>query len=173
VRVVLFSLLLLPACRPPGDWQPLPFQRPALTANDESVLRSFVRMSDPEAPRHFLGGISSSLEAGSWRWTRKRPELKLFVRPGSVGRLRVEFAVAEDTFRETGPVRVAFFVNGSRAGEQRCPRPGQYAYEQPLPTGLLRPGALNTLAFEVDKAWISPADGEALGLILLAAGFLP
>lgn len=173
MRLVLFSLVLLAACRPPGDWQPLPFQRTALTAHDESVLRSFVRMADPEAPRHFLGGVRPALEAGSWRWTRKRPELKLFVRPETSGRLRVEFAVAEDTFQETGPVRVTFFVNGSRAGEQRCPRAGQYSFEQPLPAGLLRPGALNTLAIEVDKVWISPADGEVLGLILLAAGFLP
>lgn len=173
MRFVWFSLLLLPACRPSGDWQPLPFQRPALTANDESALRSFVRMADPEAPRHFLGGVSPTLEAGSWRWTGKRPELRLFVRSEAAARLRVEFAVAEDTFRATGPVRVAFVVNGTRAGEQSYSRPGQYTFEKPLPAGLLRPGAINTLAIEVDKVWISPADGEALGLILLAAGFLP
>jgi hypothetical protein len=83
-----------------------------------------------------------------------------------------DFSVAEVTFKETGPVTVSFYVNGTGVGRVPCPKPGDYKFEQPVRQDLLRANEYNTIAAQADKLWVSPADGAKLGFTMTRAGFL-
>ncbi len=171
MRFLAVILLALTGCAPPETWQPLPFQRSTPDETPGSSLRALVRMSDVDASRHFVRDIDATLQSGAWRWTGKRPELKLFLESTENIRVLVEYAVAGDTFRETGPVNVTLYVNGKRVAGRRCEADGRYQFQEMVAPGLLRAKAENTIALEVDKIWTSPVDGAKMGLILLSAGF--
>jgi hypothetical protein len=170
---VLFApvLLFLAGCTSIPDTYAPPEQRPGV---DPQVPRlgAYVRMGDPEADLYLVRDVSRTLEGGAWRWAFKRPELRFFVT--SVERLRfvLEFTIAEALFPETGPVTLAVFVNGQLLASERYGQAGAHRFEKPVPPSLLKPGALNLVAIEPDKVWVSKEDGATLGFVLSGAGFV-
>jgi hypothetical protein len=131
-------------------------------------------MADADSETHFVQDISDSLQANTWRWTGKRPTIRLF--PGLNRKLRysIDFAVAGATFEQTGPVTMSFFVNDHLLDRIHYPAPGRQRFEKPVPEDWLDPNGYATLAAEIDKVWM-PADRDAkpLGFILLSLGLEP
>jgi hypothetical protein len=108
--------------------------------------------------------------AGGWSWTGKRPTVKIPLRGGLRVHYQIDFAVAEETFRKTGPVNVTFLINGHALETVRYAAPGPRHFEKTIPTGWLQ--MENMVAAEVDKVWTSPDDGVQLGLILNRMGLV-
>ena len=108
--------------------------------------------------------------AGGWSWTGKRPAVKVRLRGKQQVRYQMDFAVADATFKETGPVSVTFFVNDHVIETVRYAKPGPQHYEKAIPTEWLQPNNDNLVGAEVDKVWTSPDDGAKLGLILMRIG---
>ena len=173
-RYLLTCLLVVtPACRrAPESYAPPP-QRPALDAADpEPVLGRFFRMSDPDVDQYLVKDVSRASLGTPWRWTFRRPELRFRLESIDGLRFTMDFAVPPKTFRETGPVTLAVFINGKPFHTIRCIKPDQLHFEEPVPKSFLKEGAVNFVAIEPDKVWVSKEDGVALGFVLTSAGFV-
>lgn len=155
--------------RAPDIYAPPIERRPIDTIQPEP--EAFVAMGDPRAGWHILADIGDGVQAGAWRWTAQKPALQFRV-PGQ-GALKavVEFSIAETTFRQTGPVTIAFQVNGQLLDRVRYDTSGEKRFEKAVPRELLRRRDPVILAMEIDPVYVSPTDGVRLGVILSRAGF--
>jgi hypothetical protein len=147
-----------------------PAQLAYIAPRPDDPSATVIEMNDPEADDHFVADIAP--HAGAWRWTYDRPTLRYWLKRDREWRTMVRFIVADATFKDTGPVTVKFFVNDRLAGTQVCAKAGEYRFEKPVPADWLSADGKNTLAFEPHPVWVSPQDGQHLGVILLEAGFV-
>ena len=129
-----------------------------------------IDMSDGAAERHIVKDISLGATDSSWRWTGHRPTVK-FNLTDTVGfKYRADFAIADVTFKQTGPVSVTFFINDAKLATVRYDTAGAKVFEVPVPAGMLLANAENTAAAEIDKDFIAKEDGAHLGFILSRLG---
>lgn len=171
VRGFLLALpLALTGCVNIPDSYAPPIQRKPLSTVEPRAFGHFVDMSDPNADAYILKDIQQAGEA-PWRWTLQRPELKFFLDSVDNLNLKIDYAVAEATFKTTGPVTATIFLNDKPFDKVRHENHGEQHYLKAVPAALLRAKTVNTLAIEVDKVWVSDSDGARLGLILTRAGF--
>lgn len=146
-----------------------PAQRPFFEAPPEAAR--ILNMADVDAESHFVRDIDATLEGDTWRWTGKRPAIRL--RPGSNQKLvySIDFAIAGSTLEQTGPVTLSFFVNDHLLDRVRYATPGRPRFQKPVPAEWLAPGKSATLAAEIDKLWKPPQpSGKPLGFILVSLG---
>jgi hypothetical protein len=115
--------------------------------------------------------VRDLLEAGAWRWTSRRPELRIYLDDIRGLKFTTDFAVPESVFRHTGPVTITFLVNGHLLDRVKCEQPGERHFEKPMPESWLRTRWLNFVTMEPDKTW---SDAKfTYGFILTRAGFAP
>src|ERR1041385_1515063 len=98
---VACALLVGSACQNTPEPFATPVQRQTLT--DFRI----VNMADEDAGTHFVRDITT-LETATWRWTGKKPTVRLRMRTGENLRYTIDFAIAEETLLATGPVTVSF-----------------------------------------------------------------
>jgi hypothetical protein len=147
-----------------------PAQRPFFEAPPEAVR--ILDMADADAESHFVQDIDAALQGNTWRWTGKRPTIHLH--PNSNQRLvySIDFALADSTLQQTGPVTLSFFVNDRLLDRVRYAAPGRQRFQKPVPAEWLRANEDATLAAEIDKVWMPPPPGGTrLGFILVSLGF--
>ena len=147
-----------------------PTQRPFFEASPEAA--HIINMADADAESHFVQDISRELDGDTWRWTGKRPTIRM--RAGSNQKLvySIDFTIAGATFEHTGPVTVSLFVNDHFLDRVRYTSPGRRRLEKPVPAEWLEPDQNATLAAEIDKVWTPPLPGATpVGFILVALGF--
>jgi len=166
----LLSLLLAGCSKGPDIYAP-PAQRQSLTVPGTSgSLGNFVSMTDPAVNAYIVKDVSDTTE-GNWRWTYRRPELRFFLTKADHLRFTMDFSFPQRTLRETGPVTLSFFINGKLLDKQKFAESGGQHYEKDVPPEMLHAGAVNNVAIEPDKVWVSKTDGAVLGFILTRAGF--
>jgi hypothetical protein len=166
---VLANLLTSGACQNmPGPFAP-PVQRQPLEDFRPYRMSAIVNMSDEDAKTHFVQDITS-LETATWRWTGKRPTVRVRMRSAENLRYTIDFAIAETTLLATGPVTVSFLVNDRVLDRARYNRAGSQHFEKPVPAGWVTAGQDITVGAEVDKLWISPENGTKLGMVLVRIG---
>lgn len=169
----LFSLLTSVGCRRWPEWYALPEQRKPFTGEEPFPLfSSMFKVSDPNASQYIVKDIPKGVEGVSWLWVFQRPELKFLVSDHRGLRFFMEFALPEQTFRETGPVTFSLFINEKPFKKLRFTTPGQMRLEEAVPSALLKPYSVNHVAIEVDPVWVAKQDGAKLGFILSSAGFI-
>lgn len=161
----------LSGCSSAPDWYAPPVQRQPLAVSEPSFVGAYVDMSNPNADAYIVKDVSPAVEAGSWRWTSRRPELQFYLPAGKAFKFVMEFALAGTTFKETGPVTLTVRINEKVLDRFRFDTEGNHRLEKPVPPELLLPDALNRVSIEPDKVWVSKEDGAALGFILTSAGF--
>ncbi len=127
----------------PEPYAPPP-QRPVFEA-PIGVVR-VLNMADADAETLFVQDISLSLEANTWRWTGKRPTVRMF--PGTTQKLSymVDFAIPGATFTQTGPVTVSFFVNDHLLDQVHYSAPGRQRFEKAVPAEWMDAHKYTTLA---------------------------
>ena len=130
-----------------------------------------LEMSATDAELHIVRDIAKG-PAESWRWSGQNPTVRLHLVYADGLKYHLDFAIADDTFKVTGPVTLTFQVNGKPLASQRFDTPGHRVWEAPVPPGLLTSGDDNTLGVMVDKVWASPGDGSRLGIIILNIGLV-
>jgi hypothetical protein len=166
--LVVAVLLGLSACsESPTGTSPPPQRESEQPEQLAPVL--MVDMNNPAANRAIVQDIPSTV-AASWRWTLKRPTVR--VHPPANGNYiyHIDFAIAENTFQATGPVTLTFFVNDHVIGKERYTTPGVKSFDAPVPAGVLHPGTDNLLSAEIDKVYVAPRDKAHLGFILVRMG---
>lgn len=105
-----------------------------------------------------------------WSWTGKHPVVKVVPRVNRNIQLVVDLAVADATFKATGPVNITFEVNGHKLETVHYEQPGKFQYAKDVPIEWIDPGKDTLLGAEIDKVWTSPGDGAKLGFILTKIG---
>ena len=147
---------------PPVQRQPLPDFRPYR-------ISGIVNMSDVDAQKHFVQDITG-LQAATWRWTGKRPTVRVTVRSAENLKYTIDFAIVEATLATTGPVTVTFLVNDHVLDHVRYSRAGTQHFEKPIPAGWVTAGQDVTVGAEVDKLWVPADNSPKLGIILVRMG---
>jgi hypothetical protein len=146
-----------------------PAQRPFFEAPPEAAR--ILNMADADAESHFVQDISAELEGNTWRWTGKRPTIRLHLHSNRKLEYSIDFTIADSTFQQTGPVTLSLFVNDHLLDRVRYTSPGRRRVERPIPAEWLEPDQDATLAAEIDKVWTPPQPGGTrLGFVLVALG---
>jgi hypothetical protein len=162
-------VLLAAGCNTAQDgWAP-PVRRNPLSFTPRKG--HVVNMNDPYAMAYVVQDVRDLLEAGAWRWTSRRPELRIYL--DDVGGLKftADFTVPESGFRRTGLVTISFLINGKLLDRVKCDQPGDRQFEKAVPESWLRARWLNFVTMEPDKTW---SDAKfTYGFILARAGFAP
>jgi hypothetical protein len=165
------SILASTACATlPDSYPPTAQREPALLEDAPRTARILLRMIEPETGASIVRDIPLEV-SGPWRWTGKRPTVRIYLTSIEGLKAVVEYSVAEATLKQTGPVTFQFFVNGHLLGVEKQDKPGNYRFEKAAPATMLEPNAANELAVEVDKPFVAPEDGAKLGFILTTIGF--
>ena len=130
-----------------------------------------VNMNDDDAPLHFVQDISLALEGSTWRWTKKRPTLKVLLIKTKDLRFVVDFTLPDVTMQQTGPVTISFFLGDRLLDRIRYAKPGYQHYERPIEPAWLQTANETVLSAQIDKVYKDPGDGAVLGFILTRMGF--
>ena len=164
-------ILALAGCtRIPDSYAP-PIQRKS-AEEVTNGLSYYIQMDMPNATDHLVSDVLPELEGGHWRWALKNPVLRFRIPRTNGLKLRVDWSVVEDTFKDTGPVTVKFFVEDHLLGEQRADKPENFVFEKPVPEAWLTTDRPVLVKMELDKLWTSPTDGAKRGFILTKLGFV-
>jgi len=128
-------------------------------------------MNGPYAMAYVVQDVRDLLEPGAWRWTSRRPELRIYLDDIRGLKFTTDFTVTESGFRCTGPVTISFSVNGQLLERVKYEQPGEQHFEKLVPESWLHAGWLNFVPMEPDKTW---SDAKfTYGFILTRAGFAP
>lgn len=151
-------------------WAPSTERRP-LTIDEANHLKTWLKMNDPSAPQHFVRDLKP-LEGHTWRWTGKNPTIMLAAPKASGVRFAAEITVSDLTFKDTGPIAIKVTINGHELTTERYDAPGPKRIDKPVPDAVLKTTRENIVSMEVDKVWTSPIDGNRMGFVLTALGFI-
>ena len=165
------AFVVLSGCQAIPDSYPPPLQREPLPDAEAEPIGSLVTMSDANAGDYIVKDVGS-LESGAWRWGQRRPELRFRLSKTAGQRFIADFAVAEATFKDTGPVNAFFFINGHLLDKVRYAQSGEKHFEKAVPADWLRTDDYNMVAIESQPYWTSPADGAILTFTLSRVGFI-
>ena len=164
--IFVFVAAMLAGCvNQPQSFAPNVQRRPALDGQVPKLPNPVVDMMDPDSESAIVKDIQRG-GSGPWRWTGKNPEVRIFVVRTDGQNLKVRYAIAESTFRETGPVTLTFLVNGKPLGTVLEGAAGQKEFVNPIPPGMLVANTDNLFSIEIDKVFVSKLDGAQLGMIL-------
>ena len=170
-RAALAASLVFAACTPsPGPYS-LPPQHSLVEGAEQLSYSEYVRSTDTRADLHFVKDISDA--PGPFRWTGAAPEWRLLVKSEHGRRFRAAFTIHDITFRDTGPLTIAFTVNGHVLDEVRYDTGGDKTFEKPVPPEYLRAHEENRVSMLIRNPWRAPDDGALLGVLWREAGFLP
>ena len=171
-RLLLPVLPLLAAgwSKTPDIYAPPIERRPIEGAAPE--LEEFIEMRAPHASRHLVRDFLNAPAGQTWRWTNQQPALRFHLRRPADRRVRLDFIIADVTFKETGPVTIAFKVDGRLLDTVRYDAPGEKRFEKAVPADWLD-GDSVVVSAEIDNVWVSKTDGARLGVMLRGAGFVP
>jgi hypothetical protein len=171
LRLGLFSAIcgLLCSCgNLPEPYAP-PAQRPFFDSPSEAV--HVINMGDSDAESHFVKDISPELEGNTWRWTGKRPTIRLHAGSARDVLYSIDLVIAGATFQQTGPVTLSLFVNDHLLDRVRYTTAGRRSLKKSVPAEWLTENENTTIAAEIDKVWTpAQAGGAPLGLILISMG---
>jgi hypothetical protein len=103
---------------------------------------------------------------------KKRPAFH-FMLPTTQGlKLRIDHSVADITFQQTGPVKIAVYVEGKLLETEGFDQPGEKRLEKAVPAEWLTTEHPVMVRMEIDKMWTSPTDGVQRGFIVTRLGFV-
>jgi hypothetical protein len=167
--LLLTGAVLLSACEKMPETYAPPVQRQPFENFRPYRASRILNMSDGDAESRIVRDISRG-PAASWRWTGQRPTVRL---PGGTNndlKYVIDFTIADVTFKETGPVNIAFYVNDHLLDRVRYASPGVQHFEKPVPPDWIDEGRENTVSAEIDKTYLAKDDDQRLGFILTTIG---
>jgi hypothetical protein len=167
--LVCAASLIASACQNIPGPLATPVQRQALENFRPYKISAIVDMSDEDAPAHFVQDLTSNATS-AWRWTGKRPTLRVRMRSAENLRYTIDFAVGGAMLRNTGPLTISFLVNDHVLDRVRFDREGVHHFEKAVPAGWVTAEQETTVGAEIDKPWIPPEGGPQLGIVLMRIG---
>lgn len=168
-------LLLLPlsACKRAPEWYPPPEQQHPIVVLNPPPGTLLVDMGDPDVAEHIVSDINPSQDNTPWRWTQKRPTLKILLLETEGLKFVADFTIWEGTIKQTGPVTISFFIGDRLLDKIPYETPGFKHFEKPVNPDWIQTVTDTVIAAEIDKLYTSPSDGAKLGFIITRMGFKP
>ncbi|MEO8025064.1 MAG: hypothetical protein ABI823_01240, partial [Bryobacteraceae bacterium] len=168
--LVAFGLTLSSCVTMPETYAP-PIQRDPIENARPYRIQRVIAMGEPDAEAFLVKDIArGTAEGGAWRWTQKRPTVRVVLKGAEKQKLVVDYTIPDATFAQTGPVTLDFYVNDQKLDTVRIVKAGQQHFEKPVPMEWLKANAENLLAVEIDKMYVSPQDQSTLGFVLTRMG---
>jgi hypothetical protein len=163
--------LALLSCVPTPESYRIPPQHQAPSGPEEIVgIGEYVTSNQIDADLYFVKDVKA-LEGPNWRWTFAEPEFRFALRSVKNRTLRIDFGVNDVTLRDTGPLRLAIFVNGHLLDKPVYDSPGDKRFEKPVPFSMLKEHEENHVRMQVLNPWQSSDPKIRLGVVLFGAGF--
>jgi hypothetical protein len=164
-----WSAVMMTGCR--SATFAVPVQRQPLEDYRPYGATRVVRMIDSDAEVHFVRDITGGpVSAAPWRWTGKKPTIRVHPSVNQGLEYVAEFGVPEVTFKDTGPVTLSFYIGEHLLDRVRYEEPGSKEFRKAVPAEWIAPGRELLLSAEIDKVWISKDDGATLGFLLSSLG---
>jgi hypothetical protein len=104
-------MLGLTGCVPTPPFYSVPPQHKPIAGEEVLGFGEFVESAHHSAESFFIKDVKA-LEGSAWRWTHAEPEFRFFVKSAQRRVFRLDMAISDVTFRDTGPVRLAVRING-------------------------------------------------------------
>jgi hypothetical protein len=134
--------------------------------------RLVLSMADADIDAHIVRDVMHAETGEPARWTNAHPAFRMVLN-SDVEDLDfyIHLFLPENTFRVTGPVKLAVTINGAVVATPEFRSEGDHEFRSAVPSGLLRKGEPVTVSFEVRPPYKSPQDGTKLGVLLFSIGF--
>lgn len=139
-------------------------------ADPAAIEPPFTEMSSSRANEFIVRDIA--VAEGRMRWTNEHPELRFILPSAERQAMLAEIGIVEATLKQTGPITIAFEINGRVLYEQRFESAGVVTIRKPVPAGWLKARDYNRLSMRANRVYVA-ADGAKLGFVLFRAGFVP
>jgi 4-amino-4-deoxy-L-arabinose transferase-like glycosyltransferase len=124
---------------------------------------SYLKMNDPKADEHLLGGFFPS-DGAEWRWMGPEGAALLIAPPGASA-LEVNFHIPEDA-----PARhVEVDLDGETIASQDYETTGGFVLRAPVEA---EPGAAVRLTIRASPSYTPPGDGRELAIVMTGFGFV-
>ncbi len=133
---------------------------------------SWAAAGSPGVNSHLLSGIMEDSEAGHQRWTFERPAYVFHVKGRRNLKVRFHVRVHPITYAATGPVQLTVWVNGKRLPEEALNAPEDRIFERNVPPEWIREDGVTLVETTQNKYYIAPEDGQKLGYLFIACGFV-
>jgi hypothetical protein len=166
--LVCLSLCVALAACGRAPWFAPPQQRSSLGGFPTHAAR-VVEMESPDADRRIVRDILPLTDT-TWRWTGQRPALRIRVRSDENVKYFIDFTLPNVTFRDTGPVSIAFTVNDRLLDRVRYTEPGFKHFEKAVPPDWLPIDAYAIVGAEIDKLWTDRDGDRKYGFIVTRMG---
>lgn len=175
--VICSLALVCTGCTPTPSWYGVPAQHKPIVADAPkpapvTEFGEYVRADENDAERYFVKDVRG-LE-GTWRWTATEPEFRFSLKQtNKPRRFHLELGINDRTFKQTGPVTLAVFVNGNEIGRPTFAAFGDHSWDKLVEPSYLLSGVENRVKIQVLNPWQSSDPEVRLGFVLRSVGFLP
>jgi hypothetical protein len=106
-------------------------------------------------------------------WTLDEPEFRFRLSSVRNHVFREHFYLPLDTLKQTGPLKVDFYINGHLLDQATFAKDGDVVYQHDVPAEWLKTDNLTIVQMRVRNPYIAPRDGVKLGVLLRSAAFSP
>jgi len=169
IPLIALTLALSACDRFPITYPP-PEQRHPVEGANPAAGNMMIEMDSPDASQHVVKDVRDN-PGGLWRWTGQEPTFKILVWVTDNIKLKADFTLWDEAFRQTGPLDLQFFVNDKLLDDVRYTTSGHKHFEKPVPPDWLPTDIESTIAIKLDKLYVAPQDGAKFGIILSRIGF--
>jgi hypothetical protein len=128
-------------------------------------------VSSADAYKYFIDDIIMCQPKSVSCWTLDAPELKFWLSSNQDRFFSAQFNLSKDTFQQTGPLVIDYFINDRLLERVRYFEAGDHTYRHAVPGGWLRTDEYTVVKMQIRNPYIAPADGAKLGVLLVSAGF--
>jgi hypothetical protein len=142
-------------------------------ANPSDAFGEAMTIGRPGAAQYVVKGVLVGDPKADGYWTLDEPEFRFQLSSIQHHVFREHFYLPPETLKQTGPLRVDFYVNGHLLDQARFDKEGDVIYQHDVPVDWLKTGSLTMVRMRVHNPYIAPRDGARLGVLLRSAMFSP
>jgi hypothetical protein len=140
-------------------------------AGQNNAFGEVMTIGRPGAARYIVKGVQVGDPKADGYWTLDEPEFRFLLSSVQHHVFREHFYISPETLKQTGPLKVDFYVNGHLLDQTVFAKDGDVNYQHDVPVEWLKTGSLTTVQMRVRNPYIAPRDGARLGVLLRSAFF--